>query len=234
MRPHFAEQLVDLWDGKLLQRREVVNYALTGERVHVYLQLAVMPGYESSWELVLISLTDITARKKAEAYLEYLGKHDVLTQLRNRSYFEDDLTRLERNGPYPVTIVVADLNGLKQVNDEMGHAAGDSLLRRAGEVLLKAVGEEVTAARIGGDEFCVLLPATDERGSEQLMERISSLVDLNNQYYQGARLSLSIGAATCPQEGRLEHTMSEADERMYAAKREYYNSSGRSRRRNNH
>ena len=234
MRPHFAEQLVDLWDGKLLQRREVVNYSLDGERVHVYLQLAVMPGYESSWELVLISLTDITARKKAEAYLEYLGKHDVLTQLRNRSYFEDDLTRLERNGPYPVTIVVADLDGLKQVNDEMGHAAGDSLLRRAGEVLLKAVGEEVTAARIGGDEFCILLPATDERGSEQLMERINALVDLNNQYYQGARLSLSIGAATCPQEGRLEQTMSEADERMYASKREYYSSIGRSRRRTDH
>jgi len=190
-----------------------------------------MPGYEANWDLVLLSLTDITARKKAEAYLEYLGKHDVMTQLRNRSFFEDDLARLERNGPYPVTIVIADLNGLKLVNDEMGHAAGDSLLRRAGEVLLKAVGEDVTAARIGGDEFCILLPATDERGSEQLVERIGSLVDLNNQYYQGARLSLSIGAATCPQEGRLEQTMSEADERMYASKREHYSSAGRNRRR---
>jgi diguanylate cyclase (GGDEF)-like protein len=99
---------------------------------------------------------------------------------------------------------------------------------------VKAVGEEVTAARIGGDQFCVLLPATDERGSEQLMERIDSLVDLNNQYYQGARLSLSIGAATCSREGRLEQTMSEADERMYAAKREYYGSAGRTRRRHDH
>ncbi|REM27004.1 GGDEF domain-containing protein, partial [Mycobacterium tuberculosis] len=77
---------------------------------------------------------DITARKKAEAYLEYLGKHDVLTQLCNRTYYTEELNRLARKGPWPVSIVAIDLNGLKQVNDQEGHAAGDSLLRRMGEV----------------------------------------------------------------------------------------------------
>ena len=120
MRVHFAEQLVDLWEGRLFQRREVVNYSLNGDAVDVHLQFSVLPGYEDTWELVLVSLTDITARKKAEAYLEFLGKHDVLTQLRNRSYFEEDLARLERNGPYPVSVVMVDLNGLKDVNDTLG------------------------------------------------------------------------------------------------------------------
>jgi diguanylate cyclase (GGDEF)-like protein len=230
MRVHFAEQLIDLWDGKLFQRREVVNYALTGDPVDVHLQFSVLPGYEGTWELVLISLTDITARKKAEAYLEFLGKHDVLTQLRNRSYFEDDLARLERSGPYPITVVMADLNGLKGVNDTLGHASGDAQLRRVGEVLRKAVGEGATAARIGGDEFGILLPGVDERGAEQLLERLDSLIDLNNQFYHGPRLSLALGTATCPAGGRLEQTMSQADARMYDAKKEHYGATAHDRR----
>jgi diguanylate cyclase (GGDEF)-like protein len=231
MRTHFAEQLVDLWEGRLAQRREVVNYTLDGERLNVYMQFTVMPGHEDDWELVLVSLTDITARKKAEAYLEYLGKHDVLTKLANRSYFESELARLERTGPFPVGVVVADLNGLKAVNDADGHAAGDALLRRAGEVIAKAAGEGTVAARLGGDEFAILMPGADERDAAALVGRLESLVDLNNQYYQGARLSLALGVAACPEGARLESTMSRADERMYAAKKAYYAKAGRDRRR---
>lgn len=230
MRVHFAEQLLDLWEGRLFQRREVVNYSLTGDAVDVHLQFSVLPGYEETWELVLVSLTDITARKKAEAYLEFLGKHDVLTQLRNRSYFEEDLARLERNGPYPVSVLMVDLNGLKEVNDTLGHAAGDALLRRVGEVLRKAVGDELTAARIGGDEFGILLPGTDVRGAGKLVERIELLCDLNNQFYHGARMSLATGCATCEQGERLENAMRLADARMYDAKREYYSAQGHDRR----
>jgi PAS domain-containing protein len=127
MANHFKEQLIELWQGKLLQQRETVNYSLGGETVNVLLQFSVLPGHEARWDLVLVSLTDITARKKAEAYLEFLGKHDVLTKLRNRSFFNDELVRLERRGPWPITVLVADLNGLKGVNDEGGHAGGDAL-----------------------------------------------------------------------------------------------------------
>lgn len=231
MREHFAEQLIELWDGKLFQQRETINYGLDGEPVNVYMQFSVLPGHEADWSLVLVSLTDITARKKAEAYLEYLGKHDVLTKLRNRSYFVDELNRLERKGPWPVTVIVADLNGLKIINDQEGHAGGDSLLRRAGEVLAKAVDKPASAARIGGDEFAVLLPGTDERGGEQIIERIHSLVDLNNQFYPGAALSFSIGLATCEAGERLESAVHQADQRMYEAKKAYYAASGRDRRR---
>lgn len=231
MRPHFAEQLVDLWNGRLMQRREVVNYALSGERLHVYLQFSILPGHESSWELALVSLTDITARKKAEAYLEFLGKHDVLTQLRNRAYFEDELARLERNGPHPVGVLLADLNGLKRINDASGHAAGDALLRRAAEVVGKAAGEGGVAARIGGDEFAILLPATDARGCAQLEERLATLVELNNQFYQGPPLALAVGTATAGAGERLERAVSAADRRMYEAKKAWYANAARDRRR---
>ncbi|MEM5345537.1 sensor domain-containing diguanylate cyclase [Paraburkholderia azotifigens] len=224
MRPHFREQLIDLWDGKLFQQREVLNYSLEANEIHVHLQFSVLPGHERSWDLVLVALTDITARKKAEAYLEFLGKHDVLTKLRNRSFYVDELNRLERKGPFPVTVVMADLNGLKRVNDQLGHAAGDALLRRAGEVLAKALETPFNAARIGGDEFAILLPGTDERGGAAMIETIRQLVDLNNQFYPGSPISFSMGMATVQRGERIEAGVQRADLLMYEEKRAHYTS----------
>jgi diguanylate cyclase (GGDEF)-like protein len=226
----FTEQLIDLWNGKLMQHREVINYKLNGELINVLLQLSVLPGAENDWSLVQVGLIDITARKKAEAYLEYLGKHDVLTRLRNRAFFEDELNRLERKGPWPVTIVAIDLNRLKATNDASGHAAGDALLRRAGEVLGKVSDKPTVAARIGGDEFVLVMPGADERAGEMMVERVASLVELNNQYYPGALLSLAVGCATAQKGERLETTVSKADERMFRAKHEFYSKSGFDRR----
>jgi len=230
MQPPFTEQLIDLWNGKLLQHREVINYGLDGERLNVLLQFSVLPGAEDDWSLVQIALIDITARKKAEAYLEYLGKHDVLTKLRNRAFFEDELNRLERRGPWPVTVIAIDLNRLKAINDQSGHAAGDALLRRAGEVLGKVADKQACAARIGGDEFVLLLPGADERDGEAMVERVQSLIELNNSFYPGAVLSLAMGCATAQKGERLENTVTQADERMLHAKRLFYVASGFDRR----
>lgn len=230
MRIHFAEQLVDLWHEKLWQQREVINYALDGRAVDVFMQWSVFPGHEADWDQVLVSLTDITARKKAEAYVEFLGKHDVLTKLFNRAYYEDELARLGRKGPWPVSVIALDLNGLKVVNDQFGHSDGDALLRRTGEVLKKAVGEQACVARTGGDEFMVLLPGRDERGAATVVEQIEQVIELNNSFYPGVRLSFSIGAATCVQGERLTDTCKIADARMYEAKRAHYLAMGNERR----
>jgi len=180
---------------------------------------------------VQIALTDITARKKAEAYLEYLGSHDALTKLCNRSFFADELNRLERKGPWPVTIIMADLNGLKAANDELGHAAGDSLLRRAGEVLNSIVDKPARAARIGGDEFAVILPGTERSEGEAMMKVIDDLVAINNEFYTDLPLSLSMGIATSEKGERLEAVVKRADLAMLNAKREYYSRSEYDRRR---
>lgn len=222
MHESFAEQLQDLWDGKLVQQREVVNYALSGDALHIHMQFSVLAGHVDHWGLVLISLVDITARKKAEAYLEYLGKHDVLTQLRNRAFYMEELNRLSRKGPWPVSVIAMDMNGLKEVNDEHGHAAGDAMLRRVGEVLAKAVDAPACAARIGGDEFMVLMPATDERGALAMQERIGSLLELNNQFYPGQAVSLSMGLANCRSGDSIEAAVHRADQAMYAEKARFY------------
>lgn len=223
MHDSFAEQLLDLWNGRLHQVREVVNYSLNGERINIHLQFAVMPGHEENWDMVLVSLVDITARKKAEAYLEYLGKHDALTKLRNRAYYVEELNRISRKGPWPLSVLAMDLNGLKLVNDTQGHTAGDALLRRAGEVLQKAGAETPGCiARIGGDEFIALLPGSDERAAQALMERIESILELNNQFYPGQKLSLSIGMSSCHGAAEVEHCIQLADQQMYAQKKRFY------------
>lgn len=130
-----------------------------------------------------------------------------------------------------MTAVVLDLNGLKTINDTSGHATGDALLRRAGEVLAKAVDKSICAARIGGDEFALLLPGTDEAGARQVVDQLQKLVDLNNQFYGNPALSFAIGVATCRAGGRLEEVVHHADERMYDQKRAYYRAAGMERRR---
>jgi diguanylate cyclase (GGDEF)-like protein len=222
MELHFRDQLIDLWEGKLFQRREVVNYALDGSELHLHLQFSVLPGHERDWSLVQVALTDITARKKAEAYLEFLGRHDALTKLYNRSFYVEELNRLGRKGPYPVTVILADLNGLKLINDQLGHAAGDALLRRVGEVMNELFDKPQTAARIGGDEFAMLLPAMDEREGQAMMDSLQALIDINNQFYPGQPLSLSLGAATGMAGERLDEVVKRADLRMLEAKRAHY------------
>ena len=182
------------------------------------------------WRLVLLSLVDITARKKAEAYLEYLGKHDVLTGLRNRAYYVEELNRLARKGPWPVAVIAIDLNGLKAVNDGHGHVAGDALLRRAGEVLSKAVGGSGCAARIGGDEFAVLLSGADERAAQAVMEHVTSLQELNNQFYSGQPLSLAMGLAVACDGAAVTAAVHQADIAMYEVKARYYESRDADRR----
>ena len=228
MHHHFREQLIDLWHGKLFQQREVVNHSLSGEELHLHLQFSVLPGHEHDWGLVQVALTNITARKKAEAYLEFLGKHDVLTKLYNRSFYVDEINRLERSGLSPTTVIIADVNGLKDINDRLGHAVGDELLRRAGEILNKVVSKPAHAARIGGDEFAILLPATEQRVGQAIVENIGKLAELNNQFYSGVTLNFAIGAATSAPGERLEEVIKRADAQMYEAKRAYYADNPRS------
>jgi diguanylate cyclase (GGDEF)-like protein len=199
-----------------------VNYALDGSERYVLLQFSVFPGRERDWSLVQVSLTDITARKKAEAYLEYLGKHDVLTKLHNRAFYTDELNRLERKSLRPVSIVVIDLNGLKTTNDQLGHAAGDSLLRRLGEVMNEAVSLPNHAARIGGDEFAIIMPGGDETDVAVMIDNVDKLLKINNQYYSNAPISIAVGAATSTPGEPLEAVVRRADLAMYQDKQAHY------------
>lgn len=218
MGEHFRLELLNLWKGELSYETEGINYALDGEPVYVHLHLSVYPGYEETFERVVVALEDITARHKAEEYLRYLGTHDVMTGLYNRMYFQEELKRLGGGRQYPVSILVTDLDGLKKVNDSLGHEAGDKLIRRAAEVLKAGFRQEDVVARIGGDEFAVIMPKTDAATVADVMKRLNSLCQLNNKFYGLPLLEMSLGAATVEQ-GDLEQAVRLADNAMYADKR---------------
>lgn len=230
MEKSFREQLIELWNGNLFHTREVVNYALDGSERHVLLHFSVFPGHENEWGQVQVALTDITARKRAEAYLEYLGKHDVLTRLHNRAFFNEELNRLERSSLRPVSAAVIDLNGLKDANDTLGHDAGDSLLRRLGEVLNGATSGRNTASRIGGDEFAILMPGADRTAALAVIETISELLKINNQFYSHLPLSIAWGIATSEPGEKLEVMIRRADAAMYEHKRSHYENGDTDRR----
>ncbi|MCC6499520.1 MAG: sensor domain-containing diguanylate cyclase [Anaerolineales bacterium] len=222
MGEHFKNELVDMWEGKTYYEREGVNYSLTGEPVNVHLHWTLMPGHENDFNWVLVALQDVTARKKAEDYLRYLGTHDVMTGLYNRAFFEETLQSLEANRKDPISFIIMDLNGLKATNDSLGHHAGDTLIRRAAEVLKASIEDGYCAARIGGDEFILIMPDANESAAQEMVERVESLAAMNNRYYREPELSLSIGAATSAAGFSLLKFISLADDEMYKSKGLYH------------
>ncbi|MBL8102618.1 MAG: sensor domain-containing diguanylate cyclase [Anaerolineales bacterium] len=222
MKVHFAKELVDLWNGKLVYEREGINYSLAGEPINIQLDFRIMPGHEEDFSWALVSIQDITSRKKAEEYLRYLGTHDAMTGLYNRAYFEETIIKLENQRKDPISIVVLDLNYLKRVNDILGHQAGDKLIRRTAEVITAAFGQEHVTARIGGDEFAAVLTDADEAMVAEYIKQIRALVALNNKYYREPELSLSIGASTSFPGVSLEKVIGMADDAMYRNKSEHH------------
>ena len=233
MRQHFASELVDMWNEKTSYEREGINYSLSGEPINVHLDWRLMPGHEKDFSWILVAIQDITARKKSEEYLRYLGTHDVMTGLYNRAFFEEQVLKLAESDD-DISFIMADLDGLKQVNDTLGHQAGDNIIRRAAEVLKAAFDQEEIVARIGGDEFVAILH-NQQALQEVIIERIHSLILLNNKYYQGPELRIALGLATHKKNESLEKTLTRADEAMYVDKANHYrnNQAALDRRKNN-
>ncbi|MFN8382277.1 MAG: sensor domain-containing diguanylate cyclase [Anaerolineales bacterium] len=222
MKVHFAKELVDLWNGKLAYEREGINYSLAGDPIDIQLDFRIMPGHEKDFSWALVSIQDITSRKKAEDYLRYLGTHDAMTGLYNRAFFEEAVVNIEKQRKDPVSVIVLDLNYLKHTNDTFGHQAGDKLIRRAAEVIQAAFGHQHVAARIGGDEFAAILPDVNADGTTEYLKQIRALIGLNNKYYREPELSISIGAATSQPGISLEKVIGQADDAMYRNKSEHH------------
>lgn len=160
---------------------------------------------------------DITDRKQAEEQLRYQGTHDALTGIYNRTFFEAELARLEHSREFPVSIIVADVDELKIANDTRGHSAGDERLRRAAEALSAVFRESDVLARVGGDEYAVLLPATDAATADQMLACVREGLAEQNAGHPELPLQLSLGAATA-ENSNLTGTFTLADQRMYADK----------------
>ncbi len=145
-------------------------------------------------EAVLGSVYDVTEHKKNEEQLQYLSFHDKLTGLYNRAFFELELIRHDTPRQLPLSVIIADVNGLKLVNDIMGHHTGDRTIVETARLLRETCRQEDIVCRWGGDEFAILLPRTAAWAAEEICHRIKkACVERSND---GLTLSLALGVAT--------------------------------------
>jgi diguanylate cyclase (GGDEF)-like protein/PAS domain S-box-containing protein len=162
---------------------------------------------------------DITDLKLGEEKLKYLSLHDPLTGLYNRIYFEEEISRIEKTRYGTVGILSCDVDGLKLVNDTLGHDQGDRLLAAAARVIRDSFREGDLVARIGGDEFSVVLPDTTEPAVENACQRIQEAVDTYNATTPELPLSISVGfAIRNGSHKNLKDVFKEADNHMYRKK----------------
>ncbi|NPV90090.1 MAG: diguanylate cyclase [Firmicutes bacterium] len=162
---------------------------------------------------------DITDRRRMEERLRSLGLRDALTGLHNRAYFEDTVRRVEEGRYRRAGILVCDLDGLKLVNDTMGHLAGDQLLNATAEIIKKCFRGDDVVTRIGGDEFAVIIPGCDRNALERGYRRVVKAVDQYNQKNPDLPLSISIGYSLMEKPNKpLPEAFREADDNMYREK----------------
>jgi diguanylate cyclase (GGDEF)-like protein/putative nucleotidyltransferase with HDIG domain len=163
------------------------------------------------------AVQDITERKIIDSRLLYLSYHDHLTDLHNRRYFEEELLKLDTKENLPLSIIMCDVNGLKLVNDSFGHNSGDELLKNVAKTIKIACRENDVIARIGGDEFVVVLPKTSADETVEIANHIKELA--SKEKVVNIELSISYGHETKTVESQsIIEVIANAENHMYRHK----------------
>ena len=149
--------------------------------------------------------------------LRYLSEHDQLTNLYNRKYYEEELIRLDTENNLPLSVIVANINGIKLINDSFGHAAGDDMIKAVAEVLTKGSRKKDVICRLAWDEFIIMSPATDTVEAEKIMNRIKEIAAQRKVGQLDISVSLGYDIKTDSDENIIE-TIKKAEDYMYRKK----------------
>ena len=157
------------------------------------------------------------------------ARYDQLTNLRNRRAYDETIDRFSKELPAGCKVVVADINGLKETNDRLGHNAGDELIIGAAECIRQSFEGTDMIYRIGGDEFCIIITDAgyDVEGAVKRLQELCA--GWKGEYISS--ISISAGTAAAEESSGIDEVVRTADKRMYEFKRHFYESSGRDRRR---
>lgn len=166
---------------------------------------------------VVVVFRDCSEYIRRENEVRYLSYHDQLTGLYNRRFYEQELMRLDTERNYPLALVLADVNGLKLTNDAFGHAEGDRLLQKLAGIMKKECRSDDILARIGGDEFVVVLPRTSSKEAEKFVARI--IEGISCEKPEKVMLSLAVGFAIKEDSSEnMENIFRLAEDEMYRQK----------------
>lgn len=188
-----------------------------GTKISIADSAAPIKDFAGNIKGVVVVFRDVTIEKKGQEQIEYLSYHDQLTGLYNRSFFEAELRRVDTKRNLPLTIIMADVNGLKITNDAFGHIIGDNLLKKSAKILKKACRGEDIIARLGGDEFIILLPKATQQEAENIIERIKILMAKTHVDVIG--VSMAFGFATKNEVVEdIQEIIKQADNSMYKNK----------------
>ncbi|MBF7097309.1 PAS domain-containing protein [Alkalibacter mobilis] len=169
---------------------------------------------------VVIVFRDFTDKREKIKEIEFLSFHDHLTGLFNRRYIENIIPQLDKKENFPLTYMVVDVNGLKLTNDAYGHQMGDNLLKLVSNILKRTFDDSAVIGRMGGDEFCVILPGVNETGATYLKRRINA--EASCAKLDSLIVSLATGFATKNVEDeKFENIMLLADNNMYKDKMKF-------------
>lgn len=161
------------------------------------------------------SFYNITNEEKYLNELKYLSFHDALTGLYNRTYYNIIIDKIQSEDNLPLCIVLGDLNGLKAINDTLGHKTGDEVIKLASDILQEASNDNSFVFRLGGDEFCILMPKTTEAEINKIFRNINNHFAQIDKYKVSISLGYSIKNTVSD---AFTHLFSEADAKMYAEK----------------
>ena len=174
------------------------------------------------YPITLIGIWGINQRRKIKNQeserIRYLATHDGMTGLYNKAFLEAEIERLNLGRSYPVSIIMMDANNLKTINDTFGHQAGDQMLKNIGAIIRESFRTEDILARIGGDEFAVVLPLTDMDESKKIIVRFLEDVRKFNLTDSFIKVDVAIGSATSNEKEDLNEVLKRADLHMYEEK----------------
>ena len=219
---NFRKQLLQLWQQQTYQQRESCYYTADGQLIYVMEQLNIFPQNTHDWGLIQVALTDITEQKQLEAHLHFLGRHDLLTELHNRSFFTEEVHRLEQLKLQHLACIYLDLNGLKGVNDRLGHDYGDLLLKQFSALLKQLeLKPDDSISRIGGDEFVILLSHADSIVAQEIIQQLQHLIEAYNQQHP-MQINVAMGYSCLQHHATIADMLKGADQLMYFNKQQFY------------